>query len=277
MGQQLIARDTQDFIDAVGKTWRKSVELILKTCNLMSQAKKKLTPEQFKILIDELAFSKRTADRLVAIGDDKRLKTHVSQLPPAWGTMYEITRLDDKTLNDAIEQEIITPTVQRSKISSLHKSENNDSTTESNPTKHMIKVCMIYADSEDDAFEVLKHLQKYDNKKQIRVDSDRFARKLEREQLKLHNNATIRANRRAYKIIREADTKIRKQCRKPDGRFDRRSYQTVYGEFSDFFEYGLKDYEKVHCTNKVDSPLNFMLNEINCEFTTQDFYDEELG
>ena len=45
----------------------------------------------------DLPFKERTAERLMAIARDPRIKaTHVSLLPASWGTLYEITRLTDK-------------------------------------------------------------------------------------------------------------------------------------------------------------------------------------
>jgi hypothetical protein len=42
-----------------------------------------------------LPFNQRTADRLIAIAcsDNVRNETHVSSLPVAWGTLYELTKL----------------------------------------------------------------------------------------------------------------------------------------------------------------------------------------
>ena len=62
-----------------------------------------------------LPFSDRTARRLMAISTDSRFlnRTHVSVLPSHWGTLYELTRLDDETFNRAIDAGEIHPEMER--------------------------------------------------------------------------------------------------------------------------------------------------------------------
>ena len=47
----------------------------------------------------DLPFRRQTAFRLMAVAHDQRLSnvTHVQHLPPHWGTLYELTKLDDAT------------------------------------------------------------------------------------------------------------------------------------------------------------------------------------
>jgi len=57
----------------------------------------------------KLPFSDRTAQRLMAIAEDPRLSnpTHVSYLPSSWGTLYELTKLDDEQWGLALEAGVI--------------------------------------------------------------------------------------------------------------------------------------------------------------------------
>jgi hypothetical protein len=44
-----------------------------------------------------LPFTDRTAQRLMAVAADQRISNgaHVSDLPTSWGTLYELTKLDN--------------------------------------------------------------------------------------------------------------------------------------------------------------------------------------
>jgi hypothetical protein len=55
-------------------------------------------PSGFQNCGGEIIFQRLLGGRLMAIAHDKRLskRTHVSLSPPHWGTLYEISRLDDE-------------------------------------------------------------------------------------------------------------------------------------------------------------------------------------
>ncbi len=79
-----LAAETPD-IDAlaraIGAAWRRGVEAILETGRLMAQARESLGDDDWAELIVRLPFGPRHARRLVKIGSDPRLTTHVSALP----------------------------------------------------------------------------------------------------------------------------------------------------------------------------------------------------
>ncbi len=57
-----------------------------------------------------------TARRLMIVAKDERLSntTHVSHLPPSWGTLYELTKLASGTSSRLIKQSSpISPTTRR--------------------------------------------------------------------------------------------------------------------------------------------------------------------
>jgi hypothetical protein len=78
--------------------WQSSLDGILEAGRLLIAAKAALAHGEFLAMVEsDLPFGPRTAQRLMAIADDPRLTnaTHVSLLPPNWGTLYELTKLDD--------------------------------------------------------------------------------------------------------------------------------------------------------------------------------------
>jgi N6-adenosine-specific RNA methylase IME4 len=74
-----------------------------------------------KMVREDLEFTPRTAQRFMKIANDKRLTkaTHVSRLPPTWGTLYLISRLDDPTFDRLIEDGTIRRDMERGEISKV--------------------------------------------------------------------------------------------------------------------------------------------------------------
>lgn len=59
----------------------------------------------------------------MVIMSDVRLSnpTRVSLLPPAWGTFYELTKLDDAQFKQAIARKTIRPKMQRADVTRLRQ------------------------------------------------------------------------------------------------------------------------------------------------------------
>jgi len=117
-------KSTSDWAARIAACWRESVEAIIAAGRLIAEAKAALDNDEFKALIrDQLPFGKRTAERLMAIAADPRLSaaTHVSLLPPSWGTLYEITRMDDDTFATKVADGTINPGMDRKDIATTVK------------------------------------------------------------------------------------------------------------------------------------------------------------
>jgi len=106
----------EDFAARIGAAWQKSVEAIFETGRLIAEAKEALPHGDFTAMIEtQLPFGARTAQMLMKVATDQRLTNpkHVSHLPPSWGTLYELTKLDDDTLARRISEGTIRPDMQR--------------------------------------------------------------------------------------------------------------------------------------------------------------------
>jgi hypothetical protein len=82
--------------------WQDSVRSIIKCGELLISAKDDLKGKHGE---NELPFSSSTAQRLMAIARDRRLTNpaHMQLLPPSWGTLYELTKLDDEKFAELCE------------------------------------------------------------------------------------------------------------------------------------------------------------------------------
>jgi hypothetical protein len=82
----------------------------------------------------KLPFSKRTAERLMAIAGNSVLATHVSRLPPCWSTLYELSQLKPEFLQAAINQGNVHPGMERKDALALKpKTTTTTTTTTNNP------------------------------------------------------------------------------------------------------------------------------------------------
>jgi hypothetical protein len=72
----------------------------------LSRAKKALPHGEFLQMIEtDLPFSASTAQRLMKVAADPKLRNaaHAQHLPAAWPTLYELTKLDDKSFAEGVE------------------------------------------------------------------------------------------------------------------------------------------------------------------------------
>jgi hypothetical protein len=103
----------------IATAWQKGVEAILETGRLLIEAREgpnKLPHGQFEAMVKlKLPFNERTAQRLMEIARHPVISnaTHVSLLPPSWGTLYELTRVPNEILLTKIKDGSITPKTER--------------------------------------------------------------------------------------------------------------------------------------------------------------------
>ncbi len=88
-------------------------------------AKAQLSTEEYDGMIEnDLAVSKRTIQRLVAIASDQRLRMSHSPslLPASWGTLYQLTRLTDSELDKLADEGKLSPELERDDVEAARKS-----------------------------------------------------------------------------------------------------------------------------------------------------------
>ena len=76
-------------------------------------------------------FSSRTANRLMVIAENRVLSdpTHVSVLPPHWGTLYLLALIDEQDLEKLIADGKIHPDITREQVEDLIRSSSKTPTT----------------------------------------------------------------------------------------------------------------------------------------------------
>jgi hypothetical protein len=106
----------------IAECWRSSVEGIIRTGRLLIEAKADLPHGEFGSMIEaNLPFGERVAQMLMVIGADARLSNpkFLAVLPPSYGTLYDLTRLSDDELEEAVQLEKITPDTKRREVAEI--------------------------------------------------------------------------------------------------------------------------------------------------------------
>jgi len=142
------------------RTKENAVEGFIETGRRIIASKQRIPRGEFLLMIEkQLPFKRRTAQRLMRIalfGEEEGARfskaTHVSLLPPSWGTLYELTKLDDDEFSFLVKNKIVRPDMERRDIAHALKGERR-----ARNEKHLAKVQMawptkrygvIYADPE---------------------------------------------------------------------------------------------------------------------------------
>jgi len=113
----------------INAEWRKSVEGILNVGRELIAAKEACEHGEFlrmfkaheNAVSEPVPFGERTAERLISVATNGVISnpTHVSDLPQSWGTLYELTKLDDEQIVAGIKAGEITADMTRAEASAL--------------------------------------------------------------------------------------------------------------------------------------------------------------
>lgn len=88
---------------------------------ILNDAQKNLKNKEYRELENDIVLGKRTIQKLKRVAADMRIEKHKDKLPVSWGTLYELTKLDDKTFNEGVKKGVINCKTQRKEIISLIK------------------------------------------------------------------------------------------------------------------------------------------------------------
>jgi hypothetical protein len=112
----------QDYATAITASWRGSTQAILDACNAAMQAKADGCLASVAALVSATV-DRSTLARLAIIGECRALyAADPAMLPPAWGTLYEMTKVAN--LADRLASGEINPRIARSVVTSWHRAPN---------------------------------------------------------------------------------------------------------------------------------------------------------
>jgi hypothetical protein len=115
-------RSRQEHAMLISAGWRKSLESILEAGSALIEARDDIDHGEFEAMIKEdLPFTPSTARRLMIIATNPVLsnRAHAHVLPPAWTSLYELSKLNTDTLTALIEDGTINPKMERREAEAL--------------------------------------------------------------------------------------------------------------------------------------------------------------
>jgi len=164
---QSLSRTGREYATEIKEAWQEALGSILEVCRVLVEAKGTLEAADYNTLINaHLPFSRRTAERLTRIGVDKRLtsKKHRKVLPPHWGSLYELTQLDDEAFDASVDNGEIFPDMERRDVTVLIQQKKTERTADGvaagaprKPTSFIVvepdargrrRIASIYADKD---------------------------------------------------------------------------------------------------------------------------------
>jgi hypothetical protein len=110
------ARTVTQWADVIATTWRNAVASIIETGKLLTEAKGSLPHGEWLGMVnDQLPFGPRAAQQLMQIAAHEVLSNakYCLALPPSWGTLAELARIEPERCLKLIEDRTINPGMSR--------------------------------------------------------------------------------------------------------------------------------------------------------------------
>ena len=224
---QSLSRTGKEYAREIKEAWQEALDSILEVCRILVEAKDTLEAADYNTLINaHLPFTRRTAERLVRIGVDKRLtaKKHRKVLPPHWGSLYELTQLDDDSFDESVDKGEIFADMERKDVTSLvqlkkeEREDNNKSRSSGRSSASMThtivesdakgrqRVASVYSDKEMANWQLVeleKALQAVCDKHHVKAEvvkstSDHQADREARKKLAAEVDAWLEKRKKSY-------------------------------------------------------------------------------
>ncbi len=261
--------------------WNKCAESILQVCNELNDAKENLEKDVFERLLKQLPFGKRTAERLLSIGRNDLISTHIKAMPPSWGTLYEISTLENEELEQAVTTNIINPTVTKASINKFKKelllqdsgsNANNSSVSvpEPDPYEGMVKAVVVYC-NDDEIISLKEKLSEMNSIQGVKLDTsvldgiiETNERKQEREILSLQK----KGRRNTIQYIKNWKKEQRKKL-------SPKSFRNANSEVAEFLENDPQQYIENPIGLTGENEIDNILHCIGSEKMCSDFENDE--
>ena len=109
----LIGSPVDNLVEEYFLTRNKTLSSLLETCRVVFRAKTELKRATFKTFTQRVGLtSDGSVSKMVSIGRRyDQFKRHEELLPCAWTTVYKLTKIDEETVDQLIETEVIHPAV----------------------------------------------------------------------------------------------------------------------------------------------------------------------
>jgi hypothetical protein len=142
----------QSYVKAINTSWHKSTDSILETAKICAEAEKKLNANEKAKLFKDLIFSKATFSKLAKVGSQTRLLSENVKplLPPNYSILYDIAKLSERDLGQAIKDGIINPNMSRADLEAWAAEQRGEGKEEGDGEDRVIATLLVPSDFERD-------------------------------------------------------------------------------------------------------------------------------
>lgn len=154
----ILAADTETaggWCERIRARWQDTVAAIFEVGQMLTQAKLEVGHGAWGFMFsaenpNRLPFGQNTANKIMAVARNTVLANseHVKNLPPSWGTLYELSRIPEPELIEAFESGAIRPDMERQHVKQMLRNterSQRDSTLQQ-PEIPKDRYALIYAD-----------------------------------------------------------------------------------------------------------------------------------
>ena len=101
----------EPFVQEYFSLREKTLQSLLEICRVVYRAKSELNRKTYKTFVEKVGLtSDGSVSKMVSIGQRySQFKRHENSLPSAWTTVYRLTQIDEKTVEQLVESEVIHP------------------------------------------------------------------------------------------------------------------------------------------------------------------------
>ena len=130
-----ISRSPEEWAAYIREPYENAVQSIIETGNRLIEAKKDAGHGNWLKVVELLPFSHSTASKFMAIAENKSISnlSHVTSLPASWGTLYALTQLPTRELNQKIKSGEINPDLERKTVEAWVREKKEPKTEKSVP------------------------------------------------------------------------------------------------------------------------------------------------
>jgi site-specific DNA-adenine methylase len=127
MSKNQISSHTEQVINQITTVWNKATEYIIEVSKLLHQYQsdtknQKLWLEVRDELIERKIMSRTVIYNLTKIGENQLLTSNSKLLPPAYNTIYELSKFDDDELSKMFDEKLINPELRLDEVRKLKNS-----------------------------------------------------------------------------------------------------------------------------------------------------------
>jgi phage N-6-adenine-methyltransferase len=120
-----LVRTSTEWAEIIKADLNSAVQNVVDAGRHLIEAKSQVGHGEWLPMVAQIGISQQTASRFMAIAENPVISNHahVRDLPSAWGTLYELSRLEPEALEEAIADGTVTPDMSRKEATALVRDE----------------------------------------------------------------------------------------------------------------------------------------------------------